>query len=230
MIHRSATIMLAGVFLFSIAACGAPTPVSSSGGTADAQTLQAVQTQISGLAATYTAMPSQTPETPMAIPTETATEIPTVELLTSTPTTQHPTSSVPTPTTDSGLLATRTITGKCPNAFFVGDVGPVVDNYKIKAGTAFVKSWMIRNIGNCTWDRNYTLRFQYGYHLYGPSSVNFPQIIAPNQNLLLEVHLTAPSNPGTFEGQWYLFDAEGHRFGVGPDGNAPLTVKIIVVA
>ncbi len=230
MFQKSATVLLTGLFLILATACGAATTAAPSGGTVAAQTLEAMLTQVSGLAATSTSKPSATPETPAANPSPTTTEIPAVQTSTETPVTGLSTTSAPSLTNTPVSQATSTVSGNCNAAFFVGDVGPVVDNFKIKAGATFVKSWMVRNIGTCTWTRDYTLRFQYDYHMFGPSSVNFPEIIPPNQNLLIEVNLKAPSNPGTFQGQWYLFDPAGNRFGVGPDGKEPLIVQIVVVA
>ena len=153
---------------------------------------------------------------------------PTVQFLSPTPAPATPLPKGATPTLDPTTLLTRTITAKCNAAFFVGDVG-LMDNSDVKAGSQFTKTWSVRNIGYCTWTPRYRLVFQYGQHMAGPNFINFPQIVAPNQGLFLSVTLTAPTGAGIHQGQWYIFDPDGNRFGVGDSGYDPLLVRIIVV-
>jgi hypothetical protein len=197
----------------------------------------AVLTQISDqIAQSQTMAPSLTPSATAAPAiTDTPTVIPTVDLGQATGTEPggitpiHATPSGPTPTNDPKLLLTRTIVGKCPAAFFVGDVGPIQDSSEVKAGQKFTKTWDVRNIGNCTWDRSYQLTFYTGQHMFGPSAITFPEIVPPNKDIFLSVTMTAPDSAGVHIGQWYLQDSEGYRFGVGPNGDQPLIVRIKVV-
>ena len=158
--------------------------------------------------------------------------IPTVDLNATTPEGITPIGSPtgPTPTTDPISLKTRTLVGKCNAAFFVGDIGPIVDGSDVKANAQFTKTWEIRNIGMCTWDRRYKLIYYSGQHMNGPHYVNFPEIVPPNKSTWLSVALTAPQSTGTHIGRWYLEDPDGVRFGVGTDGNEPLIVQINVVS
>jgi hypothetical protein len=242
MIRKTAVVgALVGLAVW-IAACGTAGTPADPASTVAAKTMEVILTDISGqIQQSQTHAPTAT-ATRTATPTitDTATTIPTVDLRGITPirsdippaddTPLKPSPTGPTPTTDPTTLLTRTLVGKCPAAFFVDDIGPIQDYSEVKAGTAFTETWDIRNIGFCTWDRRYQLFFFSGQHMHGPDAIDFPEIVAPNQNLWLSVTLTAPQSTGVHIGRWYLRDADGKRFGVGENGDEPLIVRIIVVA
>ena len=226
-----------GILVVFFSACSPTAQPVDVSATAAARTAAAYLTQISAqIEQSQTMAPSDTPSsTPTAEITDTPTVVATVDLgaSTSTPlgiTPIHSTPSGPTPTTDPNSLLTRTLVGKCPAAFFVGDVGEIQDGSNVKAGQKFTKTWDVRNIGNCTWDRSYQLFFYTGQHMFGPNAVFFSEVVPPNKDIFLSVTLTAPDSAGVHTGQWYLEDGDGYRFGVGPNGDEPLIVRINVVA
>jgi hypothetical protein len=237
MIRKLSLLAGCGVLVAFFAACSPKAQPSQSSATVAAQTMQAILTQISAqIGETATMAPSPTAaDTATPAITDTFTIIPTVPL--NGPTGTQPggltpiysTPTGPTPTTDPNSLLTRTLVGKCPAAFFVGDVGPIRDNSEVKAGAKFTKTWDVRNIGLCTWNRTFQLYFFTGQHMNGPNAVNFPEIVPPNKDTFLSVSLIAPDSAGLHTGQWYLKDDQGNRFGVGPDGDQPLVVRIKVV-
>ena len=238
MIRRLSILAGCGILVAFFTACSPKAQPTESPATVAAKTMQAILTQISDqIVQTETMAPSPTASsTSTPATTDTFTLVPTVPLNGSTSTLPsgltpiYTTPTGPTPTTDPNSLLTRTIVGKCPAAFFVGDIGPIRDNSEVKAGNSFTKTWDVRNIGNCTWDRTYRLIFQYGQHMNGPDAVYFPEIVPSNKDTYLSVTLTAPDSAGIHTGQWYMEDSNGHRFGVGPGGNEPLIVRIKVVA
>jgi hypothetical protein len=242
MIRKIAILGVSGVLAAWIAACGAATAPGDSPATVAAKTMEIILTEISDqIIQSQTHAPTVTStRTPSPTATGTPTAIATVDLAGITPwgsetapaggTPIKPSPTGPTPTTDPTSLLTRTLVGKCPAAFFVGDIGPIQDGAEVKANTTFTKTWDIRNIGMCTWDRRYQLFFYSGQHMNGPDAVDFPEIVAPNQNIWLSVTMVAPQSTGVHIGRWYLRDADGRRFGVGPDGDEPLIVRITVVA
>ena len=223
------SLLLAALF----AACSSPATPTEPAETAAAKTMEVILTDISDqIHQSQTMAPSDTPaNTPTPTITPTDTVIPTVDLNVTTPEGITPVGSPtgPTPTTDPNSLKTRTLVGKCNAAFFVGDIGPIQDGSDVKANSTFTKTWDVRNIGFCTWDRRYQLKFRYLQHMNGPDFIDFPEIVPPNKNTWLSVTLTAPQSLGIHVGQWYMYDADGTRFGVGTDGNQPLIVKINVV-
>jgi hypothetical protein len=217
------------------AACGGSSTPVDPAATVAAKTMEIILTDISSQiqqSQTHAPTPTST-VTATATITDTPTIIATVDLKADTPpagiTPVDSTPAAPTPTTDPNSLKTRTLVGKCPAAFFVGDVGPIQDNTEVKANTPFTKTWAVRNIGFCTWNRSYQMYYFSGQHMNGPDTMFFPEIVAPNQTFFLSVNLIAPKSTGTHIGRWYLRDDQGQRFGVGIDGDEPLIVKIKVV-
>jgi len=110
---------------------------------------------------------------------------------------------------------------------FVSDV-TVPDGTSFEPGTVFRKIWRIRNSGTCTWDAGYRFAFLSGDRMSGPRSTPlgsldrnpqshplFPRI-RPGEEIELSVMLIAPSEAGTFSGQWQLFAPDGTPFGTGP--------------
>jgi hypothetical protein len=227
------------------AGCGGPSTPLDPAATVAAKTMEIILTDIQHqMQESQTHAPTPTfTETATLTITDTPTIIATVDLgaetLPSTPsgtvtlpagiTPVNTTPAGPTPTTDPNSLLTRTLTGKCPAAFFVDDIGPIRDNTEVKANTPFTKTWAVRNIGPCTWNRSYQLFFFSGQHMSGPDAVAFPEIVAPNQTFFLSVNLIAPQSTGAHIGRWYLRDDQGRRFGVGIDGDEPLVVRIKVI-
>jgi Ig-like domain from next to BRCA1 gene/SdrD B-like domain len=146
-----------------------------------------------------------------AAPSEAPTEIPTAEP------TAEPTSAPAACT----YLAT-----------FVKDV-TIADNSLVAAGSAFVKTWRVRNDGSCTWGPGgFALVFTGGDHLGGPDQVPISSSVAPGQTIDVSVSLVAPGQSGTYTSDWMLtmdgLPADlGPYLGVGT-GNQPLFARIIV--
>jgi hypothetical protein len=110
---------------------------------------------------------------------------------------------------------------------FVSDV-TVPDGTLFEPGTVFRKIWRIRNSGTCTWDDGYRFTFLSGDRMSGPRSTplgsldRLPQsaplfpMIRPGEEIELSVTLIAPSEAGTYTGQWQLFAPDGRPFGDRP--------------
>jgi hypothetical protein len=110
---------------------------------------------------------------------------------------------------------------------FVSDV-TVPDGTTFEPGTVFRKIWRIRNSGTCTWDAGYRFAFLAGDRMSGPRSTplgtldRLPQspplfpVIRPGEEIELSVTLIAPSEAGTYTGQWQLFAPDGTPFGTRP--------------
>lgn len=229
MIRRLIFLIAAVLFLITVGGCVTEVAPTLPAATAVQQTLDFMLTQVALQAQpTATKKPTLTPtESPVPEPSD--TPIATVQFITETPDPDRPTSEGPTPTTDLNSLLTRTLTTRCYAAFFVGDVGPIMDGSVLKPGEQFTKTWDVRNIGTCTWDRGFRLVFRYGQHMNGPDEVKFPSIIPPNGTLFLTVNLVAPASAGMKVSQWYFLASDGVRFGVGENNAFPLEVRINVV-
>jgi hypothetical protein len=117
----------------------------------------------------------------------------------------------------------------CNRATFIADV-TVADDTNFAQGASFTKTWRLRNDGTCTWTTGYSLVFDHGSALGGPTSVSFPANVAPGATIDLSVNLVAPSADGLYQGFWMLQDASSSRFGIGYSASVAFWVKISVGA
>lgn len=116
----------------------------------------------------------------------------------------------------------------CDWAQFVADV-TVPDGTSFSAGTAFTKTWRLKNIGSCTWTTGYSLVFSSGEKMGGPDSVPLTSNVAPGQTVEISVNLTAPSAAGAYRGFWQLKNASGAVFGIGTTASKTFWVDIKVL-
>ena len=169
-----------------------------------AETVAAELTQVSSLAS---ATPSE--------PTNTATPIYT---------------NTPSPSNTPAFTPTNTPI-PCNLESFKSDV-TYPDNTHVAPNQTFVKTWLIRNVGSCSWNSNYKLVFDHGDGLGVTSGYVQPltsSVVNPGQMVDLTVNLTAPTASGTYTGFWRLRDPDGVLFGNTPAGGTFL-VKVIVAA
>jgi len=117
----------------------------------------------------------------------------------------------------------------CDWAQFVADV-TVPDGTIYAPGTAFQKTWRLKNIGSCTWTTSYALVFDSGERFGAPATINFPISVAPGQTVDLSVNMTAPSLAGNFYSYWKLRNASGVIFGIGSTANRAFWVLINVTS
>jgi hypothetical protein len=55
-------------------------------------------------------------------------------------------------------------------------------------------------------------------------------IVEPGKSADITVDMIAPVQPGAYQSNWKLSNEGGQLFGIGPNGNAPIWVRIVVVA
>jgi hypothetical protein len=204
------------LLLFATSACGKGSPVNP-----DVIYTQAAQTVVVQLTATALAVPptQAATATPLVSETPQATNTP---LLSPTPL-----AGAPSPT----LLGFATLPGpaltSCDNFQFVADV-TYPDGMSVPAGSSFVKTWRVKNLGPCTWNKSYHLIFGWGGagtswgHV---SAVAFPGVINPGDNMEISVTLTAPTKAGNYSAAFRLQNAKGYILA---PLNAALTVVITV--
>jgi hypothetical protein len=112
----------------------------------------------------------------------------------------------------------------CNNNVFEGDV-TIPDGTIMRPGEDFIKTWAIRNTGNCTWDEGYVLVFIGGNRELDPVNFEFKRsddFVAAGEAVNVSVPLTAPLTPGSYTGTWRMQSDTGYYFGT------PLTVVIEV--
>jgi hypothetical protein len=99
----------------------------------------------------------------------------------------------------------------------------------IAPGTAFTKTWSLKNIGTCTWGAGYALVFDSGDQMGGPASVPLTASVPPNALYNFTVNLTAPATGGQFQGFWKLQTPQGVKFGLEVSGMNSFWVTITTV-
>jgi len=159
-----------------------------------------------------------------------ATQTPNVTIITATPLpfTPVPTQTVPAIPTPVPPTPTA-IPVPCNLASFVSDVS-VKDGTSFTAGASFTKTWRIKNMGSCSWSKDYTIYFLSGNAMGAPASVNFPGTVKPGESVDISVGMVAPSSTGDFTGKWMFKSGSGNSFGVSFGENSPVTVVIKVTA
>ena len=104
----------------------------------------------------------------------------------------------------------------------------VPDESVFRPGDVFIKTWRLVNIGNCTWTENYAIVWFSGEPL-GSARIQFlDSPVRPGESVDLSIELTAPSQTGTYQSNWKLRNTAGELFGLGPQGDAPIWVRIHV--
>jgi hypothetical protein len=104
----------------------------------------------------------------------------------------------------------------------------IPDDSLIAPGQGFIKTWKLVNTGSCTWTTAYSASFFYGDRMEGPESVALLETVLPAQSIELSIEMVAPLAPGTYQGNWKLMNPTGALFGIGPNGDSPFWVRIIV--
>ena len=206
-----AVLMLA-IFVFS--SCSIPL-FGNSDATPTPNVTQAYQTVYAKL----TSAVAQTPEVtvlPSATPSPTSNQVPTAIISTATST---PTLVLDTPSPRCNMAA--------PGIPI--DV-TIPDDTQMYPGQAFTKTWRLENIGECTWTKNYSLKFFSGDPMDALQQLPLPQDVPPGTSIDVSVDMIAPQQPGKYQGNWKLMDAGGYEFGIGPNGDSPFWVRIEVLA
>src|SRR5688572_5200727 len=118
----------------------------------------------------------------------------------------------------------------CYWAQFIADV-TIPDGTNFAPGTAFKKTWRIKNIGTCAWNSNdVSLIFDSGERMGAPASLAIPTTVNPGQTVDLTVDMTAPSAAGHYFGYWKFKSNSGGNFGIGSTYNKSFWVEINVSA
>ncbi len=188
-----------------------------------AATVQAMVTQLAGQTAialmTEMAQPLPATPTPMFPTPEIATFTPLPSPTPIPPLVTSPPPPPPTAIPPSGV---------CDLAQFVADV-TIGDGTLLPSEASFTKIWRVKNIGTCTWTKNYALRFVDGADMGARKVYPFDKRVAPGELVDIAVELTAPSKAGDYRSFWMLANEEDKLFGVGAQGKSALSVRITVI-
>lgn len=178
--------------LIALGACSPSGPIGTPTPGVDAIITAAIQT-FSAQSATQLAL---TPPTPTASPTA----LPTLP-----PPSPPPTFAFASPT------ARPVGVSGCDNAAYVSDV-TIPDNTVLPGAQSFVKSWLLQNMGTCTWTTSYRIAFVSGDLMGGATSYITVPVPSGNQ-AKVSVSLVAPTAIGTYTGRWQMQNDKGLGFG-----------------
>ena len=209
-------MVVLAILIFLLAACKSNQDETPTPGLNQTQAYETVIAEVTAIAA-LTGTPTDAPP----IPTESGLPSPTLEMTATPP----PPTGVP-----STITPTSPPTGSTCDRAEAGipiDV-TIPDDTQFAAGTAFVKTWRLVNVGTCTWTGGYALVYFSGEKMGGPDVTPLGGDVAPGQTVDLSVNLTAPSSAGTYQGNWMLKNPSGVLFGIGPQGNSFFWVRIVV--
>lgn len=98
----------------------------------------------------------------------------------------------------------------CNDAYYISETVP--DGTDFEPGEPFTKSWRLKNVGTCTWNTDYRLKFGSGDQMGGPNSQKLAHSVGPNEQIDIAVELKAPTTPGSYKGTWQVVDDEGETF------------------
>ncbi|MFC2028755.1 NBR1-Ig-like domain-containing protein [Chloroflexota bacterium] len=198
---RYPLLLMVIIALVFLSACGNQTSTQDPDNAAAiytqaAETVGANLTMTAVLKKTATSTPSSLPAATLSV-----TETP---LITSTP-----------EITNTSLPPTE---GSCDDMAYLSDV-TISDGSLISPGTQFIKTWRIKNTGQCTWSTAYHLVYGWAsdnwesIKAFPPAAVYLTQSVAPGEEMEISITLTAPSGSNSYNASFRLQNANGYNFG-----------------
>lgn len=138
-------------------------------------------------------------------------------------------SAVPTTLPSRTQIGASTATVVCDRAAAGSPIDVTIpDDTTLEPGQAFTKIWKLENVGSCTWSQDYSAVFFYGDLMGAQEVVPLASSVQPSQSVEIAVEMVAPALTGSYQGNWKLRNAEGVLFGIGPAGDSPFWVRIVV--
>ena len=111
---------------------------------------------------------------------------------------------------------------------FIGDVN-IPDDTPFEPGTNFVKTWRLANAGNCIWDEKYAFKFITGDQMEAPAEIPLTRLVRTGQTIDISVPMVAPSEIGTYRGDWLLRNSKGATIAIGSVPTETVWLQIEVV-
>ncbi len=110
-----------------------------------------------------------------------------------------------------GQAASGSTDGGCLNSVLVADVS-ISNGTELKAGESFTKTWLVKNTGTCTWNRDFKIAYVGGDTL-GSDTTKIRQTVGPGSSAEISLAMVAPNNSGTYATAWQMLSDEGVSFG-----------------
>jgi Ig-like domain from next to BRCA1 gene len=218
------TALLLALGLLALSACG--------GGAAVKPTVDAapIYTQLASTALAFqaqTAAAKPATNTPQVSPTPevTNTLLSTEPSVTNTPVSNTPLAGTPSVTARAQTTPKATSQASCDNMQYVADV-TYADGTIVGPGEYMIKTWTVKNLGPCAWNKNFTLAFGWGgvgtdWATIGPA--NLTKDVNVGETIDISVGLEAPKTKGTYGAYFVMQNDKGVNF-----PSQPLTIFITV--
>lgn len=187
-------LTLIGILLLNcliLNACGSSDETTTPSLQPETIQTNAVATFASGLTQTAIAFPT---ETPSPSPTATTTSAPS-----------------DTPQVSTTLAGEGQPTVSCYRLAFVSDV-TIPDNTTMNPGEVFTKTWRVRNSGSCDWEIGFQFKLTY-HEAMGAAALTLGKTVHPGEETDLSIMMTAPTEPGSHQGNWRMATSAGTFFG-----------------
>ena len=198
-------ISLALLLALLITAC-APTATPAPTADINAISTAAAETVVANITGTALAEP------PTPLPT--ATEAPATEAPTLTPTVALAITFGPG---TSGPL--------CEVFKFVADIN-YPDDTGVAAGSEFIKTWKIRNVGTCAWGAGYKVAYAGYTDKMNGAPLAITTVVQPGQEIEVSVQFKAPTKPGVYVSAWTMANPQSVNFF--DDRGKPFYVRVVV--
>jgi hypothetical protein len=99
----------------------------------------------------------------------------------------------------------------------------------IAPNSSLMKVWTVTNVGSTTWTKDYDLVFISGTRMTDRKTLPLTGNVKPGQRIDLSLKMIAPGKAGSYEGYWMLRNKTGELFGIGPEADQALSVKLTVL-
>ncbi len=122
--------------------------------------------------------------------------------------------------------------GCTTRATFIADMS-YPDNAVVAGGSAFVKTWRMRNDGSCAWGPGQSvdsLEMVGGSLMGAATRVPLATTVRRGQTADISIKFQAPADDGTYRSEWKFRRTNGLLFGVGASGATPFYVQVVVKA
>ena len=94
------------------------------------------------------------------------------------------------------------------NALTLLESMSIPDGTVVHPGDQVDKRWLVQNSGSCNWDERYQLRSIPGTGMNALAELAlYPARSGAKANI--RIQLTAPSEPGSYQGTWQAYDPLG---------------------
>lgn len=117
-----------------------------------------------------------------------------------------------TPEATSTPGPTPTPSGCLDGMAFVEDLS-IADGEKMPPSTPFTKGWLIKNVGTCTWEETYSMKYVYGNNHFGNKEEFVGKKVPPGDLFEMYMNMKSPPNPGEYAGFYQMHNTGGYAFG-----------------